>query len=154
MAIRPNSRNWPIWVVAVATAWFVAITFAWALRPLTDHVPITVAHVAVAGDGTGPGARDQGPTIDVRCGTPAGGNAFTADGLPDLAALRDNAGKPLLDPQFARTPCTSFHRQSHLLWYSNVGLFVVIVGLVAWVVRRRLLGQRQSIAPSSTPVGV
>lgn len=154
MAMRPNSRNWPTWVVVVATAWFVAITFAWAVRPLTDHVPVTVQHVDAAGQTVVPGARDQGPTIDVTCGTPAGGDAFDSVGPPDLGALRDNVGKPLLDPQFARTPCASFHQQSHILWFADVGLYLVVVGLVAWVARRRLLGQRQANTPTPTPVGV
>lgn len=137
MALRPNSKNWPVWVAAVATAWFVAITFAWALRPLTDHVPITVAHLSPTSEVV-PGQRDQGPTIDVTCGTPAGGSADDAGGLPDLNARRDNLGKPFLDPQFARRPCVDFHRESRLLWFANVGLYVLAMAGVGWVGWRRM----------------
>lgn len=152
--MRPNSKNWPVWVLVVATAWFVAITFSWALRPLTDHVAVTVEHVFLPGQPVTPGARDAGPTINVTCGTPAGGATFDAKGLPDLGALRDSAGKPLVDPRFARTPCSSYHQQSHILWFANVVLYVAVVGVVVWVVRRRLRTRHELPEPAATRVGV
>ena len=106
-----------------------------------DHVAITVAHTNVQKDGSVvvvPGARDQGPTIDVKCGTPAGGSAHDPDGLPDLGALRDNNAKPFTDPQFARTPCADFHHESQLLWFSNIGLYAATMAAVGWVGWRRL----------------
>ncbi len=45
--MRITGRNWPFWLLGAATVWFVAIVAFWAIRPLDDHVPTTVAHVAM-----------------------------------------------------------------------------------------------------------
>jgi hypothetical protein len=137
--MRINGRTWPAWALSVATVWFVAITVFWATKPLVDRVPTTVMAVAVAGKpAPKPGARDQGPTIKIDCGTPAESKITdVAANRAELAALVDKTGTPLPDPQFARQPCIGFHHQSRLLWFADIGLYVVALAVLAAVVVRR-----------------
>ncbi|MFT3853976.1 MAG: hypothetical protein QM733_14725 [Ilumatobacteraceae bacterium] len=130
--------------MGVATAWFVAIVAFWAFRPLTDHVPTTVAPTAAqiaaaqAAGEPAPG-RQAGPTVGVECRTPAGSASRNlAEEQVTLAALTDNNGLALTDGQFVRTPCVGAHRQAHILWYANTALYALVVAaMVVVLVRRR-----------------
>ncbi|MCU1505017.1 MAG: hypothetical protein JWM12_4371 [Ilumatobacteraceae bacterium] len=151
--MRINARTWPAWAAAAVTVWFVAITVFWATRPLVDHVPTTVTAVQVAGQPPiKAGARAPGPTIEVTCGAPAESKVTDATvNAAELAALRDKAGAPLLDPQFAREPCTSSHQQSRILWFLDTGLYIVaLAALGAVLVRRRRHSQPPTPAFAST----
>ena len=143
--MKINGRTWPYWVLGVATVWFVAIVAFWALQPLDDHVPTTVAHVPTAqeiataqANGTTAPTRAPGPTVAVECRSPAtllgprpAGRAAT------LAGLRDAAGRPLLDGQFQRVPCVEAHRQARLLWFGDTALYVLALGGMGTVLVRR-----------------
>ena len=128
--MKVTAKNWPVWVFAVATTWFVAIGVFWAVKPLQDRVPTTFTHVVVANDKSLPGARDVGPVLRVTCGSPASSTVIDTAKLPVLIAAKDQT--------FSRTPCTSFHRQSRILFFVDIGLYVVcIAGLGAVMLRRR-----------------
>lgn len=144
--MRINSRTWPYWVLAAATAWFVAIAVFWAFRPLTDHVPTTVAHTPTAQElataaqnGTPPPTRVAGPTVAVECQDPAASSSRNlALEQAVLAGLVDGKGAPLLDGQFGRVPCVGPHRQAHLLWWGDTALYVIVLaGMGTVLVRRR-----------------
>lgn len=142
--MKINGRNWPFWVVGVATAWFVAIVAFWAFRPLADHVPTTVAPTvaqiaAAQAAGQPVPGRQAGPTVEVECRTPAGSASRNlADEQATLAGLTDGNGVALTEGQFVRIPCVGAHRQAHILWYANTVLYVLVVAaMVAVLVRRR-----------------
>ena len=70
--MRLNGRTWPVWVIVAGTVWFVAIAVFWALKPLHDHVPTTVAptaaQIVVAQQAGQPAPGPQaGPTVEVEC---------------------------------------------------------------------------------------
>jgi hypothetical protein len=138
--MRINGRTWPAWACAAATIWFVAITVFWATQPLVDRVPTTVTAVPVVNQPPpAVGARSQGPTITIHCGTPSESNVTdTAKNLVRLVSLVDKNGRPLNDPAFARPPCEGFHHQSRLLWFADTGLYaLMLAGLAVVMVRRR-----------------
>ena len=142
--MRINGRNWPIWVVGAATVWFVAIVAFWAVQPLDDHVPTTVAptvaQVAAAQAAGQPlPGRQAGPTVAVECRSPASSSARNlVDEQATLAGLQDTNGVALTEGRFTRVPCVQAHRQAHFLWYGDTVLYVLAVaGTIAVLVRRR-----------------
>jgi hypothetical protein len=148
--MRINARTWPAWVLAAATLWFVAITVFWATKPLVDRVPTTVMAVQVQGQPTIPvGARASGPTIQIDCGTPAESSVTNgAANAAKVAGLTDKNGKALLDPRFARQPCIGFHHQSRILWFVDIGLYLIAIAGVATVVARRRRQHHGTGAPA------
>jgi hypothetical protein len=127
--MKVTGKNWPFWVFVIATAWFVAIAVFWAGKPLVDRVPTTVAHVVVVGDKSLPGARDVGAVLQVTCGSPASSTDIDTAKLPVLNAANNQT--------FSRAPCTSYHNQSHILFFVDVGLYVVCLGGLGTALFRR-----------------
>jgi hypothetical protein len=133
-------------MLVAATVWYVAIVAFWAFRPLTDHVPTTVAHTPTPQEiasaqttGIPAPTRIAGPTVPVECRAPA---TSAARNLPaearTLGGLKDNNGVLFVAPAFIRVPCIGPHRQAHILWYANTVLYVlVLAGGVVVLVRRR-----------------
>jgi hypothetical protein len=143
--MRLNSRTWPVWMLVAATVWFVAVVAFWAVRPLTDHVPTTVAHTPTQQEidsskitGIAAPIRVAGPTVAVQCPSPASSaSRDLAAERAVLAGLVDGNGVPFVAAQFERVPCAGPHRQAHYLWYANTALYVLVVGAVAAVFARR-----------------
>jgi len=132
-------------MLVAATVWYVAIVAFWAVRPLTDHVPTTVAHTPTPQEiassqttGIPAPTRVAGPTVAVECPSPASSASrdLTAERVV-LAGLVDGNGVPLVAAQFERVPCAEPHRQAHYLWYANTVLYVLVVGAVVAVFARR-----------------
>ena len=142
--MRLNGRTWPVWVIVDGTVWFVAIAVFWALKPLHDHVPTTVAptaaQIVVAQQAGQPAPGPQaGPTVEVECRTPAESSSRNlADEQATLAGLQDKNGVALEDGRFTRVPCVDAHRQAHILWYADMVLYLAaMAGMVTVLARRR-----------------
>jgi len=135
-----TGRRTTLLIVAAVTAWF-AITFvAWAIRPLSDTVPIGV-------DYSLPGPKPV--TSTVQCNTLFESSAREAAPPPSFNLQPGNA-PPL---GYQRNPCESVHRQGQGLFVANlVVLLLVWIGAGLYLLRARRggRGSRDAVLATSS----
>jgi hypothetical protein len=109
----------------VLLVWLVAVVW-WAFRPLVDHVPTGIidnVHTSQA----------------VSCGSPLSGDAGTESPLPELPSERS----------YERTPCVSAHQQAQLLFWLDMGITVILLGVLVWQLAKAPTEDTNAVRPEA-----
>jgi len=136
-----NGRRTIPLIVAAVTAWFAITLVVWAIRPLSDTVPIGVDYSLPA---------RKRVTSTVQCNT-----LFESP-------VRDAAPPPSFNPQpgnapplaYQRNPCELVHRQAQGLFYANVAVLLLVwIGAGWFFLRgRRARGESRDSVLATSPV--
>lgn len=100
-------NQWLLIAAAALSAWFVLVLTLWAIRPLTDSVPV------------GANAKGQPTSQEVKCSSLFEGNAH------------DQAPPVLAKPQkYTRESCVAMHREARIMFGIDAVLYVLGMSVV------------------------
>ncbi len=113
--VTNQARRWVIGIGAVLIAWYLCVLFLWALKPLTDSVPVGIV-------------KDTNTYVsqEVKCNTLFAGSARDAAALPTLKS-------PLA---YTRASCGVVQSHARIVFATDtVALVVLLVLLVVIALR-------------------
>lgn len=116
--------RWLFFAGAGVLVWFALVVGVWALRPLSDTVPVGVN-------------ADRVPvTQKVRCNTLFESAARDDVPLPTLALSKVPLLKDVRELAYTRSACGKVHRQAQIIFVVNTLLTVVALGAIGGVAVR------------------
>jgi len=123
-----RARRILLLAAGAVAVWYVVILFTWALRPLSDAIPVGMDYTL------------KNPRLvsqEVDCNTLFDNRARSRDPLPELKPQPLNPLSPQIVPlQYQREACTLVQRDARIVFgLDTLGAIVVITGLVYFALR-------------------
>ncbi len=140
-AVRMSSgRRTLLLLVSGITIWYVATLAFWAVRPLSDSVPVGVDYTLVP-------ARQV--SVEVDCNTVFSGTARDSSPLPALH-VQPVTKPPTPALEFQRTPCRLVHDQARTVFFLDTFIVALVLLGTAWLWgwRQRSATRASHMAPA------
>jgi hypothetical protein len=135
-----SGRRTLLLLVSGITIWYVATLAFWAVRPLSDSVPVGIDYTL---------AQPRQVSVEVDCNNVFSGTARDSSPLPTLQV------QPVTTPQvpalaFQRTPCRLVHDQARTVFYLDTFIVAVVLLGTAWLWgwRQRSATRASHMAPA------